>query len=778
MREVTSALREAAPPPTSRGSLHGVVRWLPGLAVLVVALWVPWSTGVAPLHLLGYGAYWLLGVLTPGVLVHRALRGPRPVLVEELGLGAATGLALEICAGLLLGYLGWDSLARWWWVPAYVLFLLLPRLRWAWRRPEIREPQSAGWALTMAAIAVAALMTLVPSMAAAPLPPQDGSVYQDLWWHMSLNEEMLKPGPAEIPQVSGEPLQYHWFANLHMAIAAESSGVPAPMVLLRLWFVPIILATVALIATLARTTTRQGWTGPLAVWLSVFAVAGGYLWSDRIAPGASILIYASPSQVLVGAVVVAVGVVFVDLCRRTLAQAEWVWLALLVVTCSGSKPTAIPLLLAGSGLAWIVHSIRERRISARLLVAAAMLLVVFIASRFLVSGSPPGGLTILSTIRGLPIYRELTGDSSLAGVDQGLLVESMLTSQGFVTAGVLLAWLVASHAVRLVGLGLLIHPATRRDPAAWWLAGAALGGWAATLLVDHPSLGQLYFLITANAFGAVLTAWLLAVVTPSGQRGLRLVLTGSSAGAVLAWGARRSFTGGDRGELERIALPLLLAVVALVVGTSLVLLLRSRGLATRGVGLCLLMSALVGAAIPGAVEASARSLQAAVQSAPAVDTTSPWFVSAAEQEAALWLREHSSAEDVVATNLQCAPPPAEPGCDARAFWLSGLSGRRIVLEGWAYTPQSLAAHGEDGVYYARQPPPWPGRLTDSQEVFRDPSTGAIDRLRSRYGVRWLVGVRRAGPVPEALDSLAERVFDNGDVAIFRVPERAMGGASQ
>ncbi len=151
------------------------------------------------------------------------------------------------------------------------------------------------------------------------------------------------------------------------------------------------------------------------------------------------------------------------------------------------------------------------------------------------------------------------------------------------------------------------------------------------------------------------------------------------------------------------------------------------------------------------------------------DETALEYLSPGEQEAAIWLRENSETSDVVATNSQCAPPTDKrPACNAIGFWIGGLTGRRMVLEGWGYTAPAHAAHGVDGKHRNRQPPPWPERYDLSHAAIEDPSAAVFEELTDRYDTRWLFAVRRAGELSPDIERFAQPVFDNGEVSIFRL----------
>ncbi|HEY5472855.1 MAG TPA: hypothetical protein VIK32_06650, partial [Candidatus Limnocylindrales bacterium] len=112
---------------------------------------------------------------------------------------------------------------------------------------------------------------------------------------------------------------------------------------------------------------------------------------------------------------------------------------------------------------------------------------------------------------------------------------------------------------------------------------------------------------------------------------------------------------------------------------------------------------------------------------------------------------------VVATNRHCLSGRQRPHCPAIAFWVSGLGGRRTVLEGWGYTSAAGASNG---------PTPFPERLAINDVVFTHPSAKTIDRLRQDYGASWLVADRSAGPVSAELALFAVPKFNSGPITIY------------
>ena len=86
----------------------------------------------------------------------------------------------------------------------------------------------------------------------------------------------------------------------------------------------------------------------------------------------------------------------------------------------------------------------------------------------------------------------------------------------------------------------------------------------------------------------------------------------------------------------------------------------------------------------------------AFRSAPGQPPTER-LITAEEMRAALWLDAHAGRDDLVATNVHCQPIARRKPCDARAFWVAGLGGRRTLIESWGYSDEAVAANGRNGL---------------------------------------------------------------------------------
>jgi hypothetical protein len=392
----------------------------------------------------------------------------------------------------------------------------------------------------------------------------------------------------------------------------------------------------------------------------------------------------------------------------------------------------------------------------------------------------------MSVLRWMPPYQ------STFGVDEpiergGLIPPGLEHADGaawLFVSGILGWWLVL-QSPRLVGLLGGATEALRADPAAWLLGGVLLAGTAATWLLYHPSASQAYFFVGVAPFGALLSVWLLARAP---VRGRALVAAlGVGAAAQWLWPAAAppapvaAPAAGPATDLiddwgsvlwSSVGRVALLAAVGVLLTVALD---RRRpapppagsrprwaAVAAAGVTATLLGASLAAGAEPTVVRAFTGV-------PPATPLPSRQLVTAAEMRAALWLDAHAGAGDVIATNVHCQPVSTFPGCDARAFWVTGLGGRRAVVESWGYSDKTVAAHGVNERSYPLQPAPDRRAFVLNERVFKVPAAADLAQLRRRYGVRWLFADTRAGAVSPDLAALAPVRYTAGSVTIHELP---------
>lgn len=746
------------------------------LAAFASCVWTVQRTGAPLFDVLLYAVYFGGCVVLPGVLLLRLCTTGRRTLAEEIGVGTAAGLAYE-----LAGWAVWTALdLRWmqlvWAIAVPVVVVAVPRLRRFWRAPDApRLPVwwSAGLALvTAAAVAV----WYGSSVYRVAVPPNGQSYYPDLLWHLALVQEAGRSVPPQIPQVAGETMRYHWFADAHLATAAQITGLDPRLVVFRLWFAPLLVAMVLAIAALARQTGRAWWAGPVAAATAV-VVTRVALW-DWFGFGAQPVQYLSPTQTYGSLLSVAVAAVLLAVLYGRQPKRAWALVALLILTSAGAKPTIIPLVLAGTGLAALFVLVRRHRLHRVSLATGFGLVVLALVATQTVTGSTAGSsIRLFGALRILPGYTTITGDSAYPRPGSGWIVPGLEHADGR-TIGWALAivacWLVAM-ATCVVPVLLVVARPLRSDPAQWWLCGALIGGWLGFLLVDHPGAAEYYFIASAVPFGVVLTTSLVADgLRERSQRIRWLVPVTAVAAAILSTTVIRLFgnvgsrpaADDDGAIIAGLTRPLIWFGAAVVLGVAGWFVLRRFRPSLRGLGIAVVAAVSLGLALSGRMPHEWGSVLAMTTPAPAAESARPPY-SEQENEAADWVEHNVPEDEVVATNTLCLLPRNPGVCDARGYLVSGIGGRRTYLEGWAYTQQSMK-NQHAGVHYTELPSPWPDRVGLTYRAIAVPSQSTMDELRTA-GVRWLfVDDRFSHPDTAALSALADLRFDNGKVQVYQL----------
>jgi hypothetical protein len=578
--------------------------------------------------------------------------------------------------------------------------------------------------------------------------------------------------PPELPQVAGLRLDYHWFANADMASAVDVTKLSPIVVLYRLWLLPILVVGLLVFAALARSVSRTWWTGVL----TALAFAGPQLswwWDTRsdLSPPLSLL---SPSQTF-GMIVGATAAVFLIelLFRGNQRKTLWVLAVAVSIVGGGSKPTILPVLVGAIGLAALFLLIRDRRLPGRFLAAGSLLVASAVGTMLSVAGSTSGSrLQFLAVLKLVANYRAVTGDQSRPG-QGGWILPALSSGRVLSIIGVLLIFvtLLIAQVTAVAGFGALTRREIRRDPVAWFLLGAMVAGWAGYLVVDHPSVSEVYFVRTMVPFGLAAICWLVVVHAKKHRPAPWLIPAALVLGAVYAYlllrlKARPSGSQTDR--LVDIAHPLIgLVVLTAVLRVAWPFLVRFW---PKAIGLGGVLAVLTVLAVPS-ISLVANSLHRHGGHRSKTITSKFWRVHPDEASAALWLAHHSRPTDVVAGNAWCQPSgPPRPHCDARGFLISGIAGRRTLVDGWAYTSQAMVNQGVNGVRYTMQPSPWPDRVKITEEALYSPNVQVLRRLRHQYGVRWLYADSWDGPVSPRLDRLAALRHRQGRVGIYELTQ--------
>ncbi len=730
-----------------------------------------------------YGLYFLLGVVLPGILLLRALCGSTGSWPEDVGLGAAVGLVYELIGWALFTAIGVEGYLAAWPALVVVVFVAARPLHRYWRigRPP-RVPVAWHWGVALA-VTLALLAGLYLGMAATVLPPNGKAFYSDLLYHLSMVNQAVHSVPPGLPQVSGHALDYHWFANADMAAGVDITRLPSELVLLRMWPLPIWAVSLLVFAAMARQVSRKWWAGVLAAAsLSIGQFVD--VWAIPAGMGSSPFTFYSPSLVF-GTLMAAAAAVFLmdGLYRGPAPRRMWILAVPLLIVAGGAKPTGLPLLLGGLGMAGLCQLVVKRRLPWRSIGAAILVGATILVTLHTVVGSTAGSnLRLFGIVRSAPGYRQTTGDIALAA-GSGWTLPSLLDSDSIAYWGalVVLATILVAQLTMLSSFVVVAARGTRSDPVAWFLIGAVLAGWLGLLLVDHPSAGEIYFQRTALPFAAAASAWVVVAALRGRSRRTHaiVIVAGLALGTLLVVFASQYKPDPNGSREDRIAafgVPMAVLVGTCVVLVIVWVLVRWRLRVIRGLGTGIAVLTMIGMSFPAQWN-TLRYIGDYGWPATRDSTVAGDQVHPDEQRAALWLKANSRPDDIVASNTACHPARRQPPCDARGFIVSGLAGRQTVLEGWAYTQQALAKQGVDGKSYHFQPSPWPDRAGIIERLFTAPNREVIDTLRTTYGVRWIFADQLAGDVPvQTLGKLAVLRHEEPSVLVYELVPPPSGTA--
>lgn len=735
-------------------------RWSPlvvGVGYFAVVLL---AAGTAPVDLLRYGAYVLLAVILPGTLVYRALRRRPHTLVEDVAMGAAVGLVLELPAWAGYAALG---LGGWLWTwPAVIVavFAGVPRLRRHWLVRDYR-PTPVGWSWSVVgAVAFFTTYLSVTFLRRNPvLPTSERTVqYIDLAYQLSLAGEAKHQFPIHLPQVAQERLDYHWFGYVHMAATSLIGRIDLPVVALRLTIPALCAAAIVLTAVLGWRVSGRPYVGAIAAVL--FFVVGETNFTDPVTmpfgTQVSFVVWHGMSMIYSWVLLIALIAVLADLVDRRadravqpIGRGAFVLAPLLMLASSGAKASTLPVVGLALAFTALVLLIGTRRIpwavvGAGVATAAAQLFATAVLYRFKTYGIDVEPWASLQGYWALP--------PDWPGWTGPLLVVAVV------------AVFVVNMQLRVVGVGaLLTLRRGRLEPVQWFLLGGTLAGPLLYLVLRQPGGANQYFSRAGFTFGVVLSAW--GYVLLAERAGLTRRARAALGGFALALAVllvllqfRYAAPAPAGTPLDTIG-PLLwwaggLALLAVLCAG----LWRpaSQGIpALRGRGGIVLLTAILVIGTPGLVMDMRKAARAPNGGAhPATQLPK------SRVDAARWTREHSAPGDVLATNVHCRAV-VHGWCDSRSFWLSAYAERRVLVEGWGFAPRMASLDP-----YA---PFWDqGLLRRNDAAFTSPTEAGLRELRDRHAVRWLVVDRRVAPESPALRELARLRFDNGRMAVYQL----------
>ncbi|WP_156056348.1 hypothetical protein [Streptosporangium roseum] len=731
--------------------------------VAVFAMVVLGYFGVSVRDMMCFGIYVALGLMLPGLLLIRALYGGRWTLTEELALGLVLGYAIEVLTYIAARAAGMPLLVIAWPIITYAVFAAVPRLRQHWKgAPRPTAPIWWSWSLALVTAYLVVWSAARFFKLHALTWPALGSVSLDMPFHLALIGELKHHMPPTVPMVAGEPLFYHWFVYAHFAAASWITGVEPLVLLFRLVMLPMMVAFTVLIGMIGRRVVGS-WAAALLAMAGALFLEGPNLYSGMevgVFTWRPTQTWQSPTQAFGALLFAPVVLLLVDLLdRRRSTPGRWLLLGVFLVAVMGAKATYLPLVAAGLVAIAVVEAVRRRRIPRHALASLGITAACFAYAQFVLFGQARLGMSAEPLAMMRSVWGELTG--------LGEQVEPPLASALAVTLLYLMSWVIGWCGIG----GLLSRPRLLMRPAVMLMLGIGAAGIGATLFFGHPHHAERYFSVASYPYLGIVAVYGLFVILRRARVPVRATVCAAGAAIVVTCLTRTVFgvrvplsPGQDEFLLYR---PYIVLTVLALLATGVFFSVSRRRPVVAG---ALTISMIAAAGLPAAF--ALRVLPAGIP-APAGGGTATAPVAEAQMiprnalTAGRWLRAHSDPDDLVATNTHCRWGFENP-CDSREFWGAALTERRVLVEGWAFTPTNHRQwrRGLTTEYL----PFWDHeRIQLNDAAFQSPSTASIQRLRARYGVRWLFVDERQMSPHHGIGDAATLRFRSGDYAVYQVP---------
>jgi hypothetical protein len=143
----------------------------------------------------------------------------------------------------------------------------------------------------------------------------------------------------------------------------------------------------------------------------------------------------------------------------------------------------------------------------------------------------------------------------------------------------------------------------------------------------------------------------------------------------------------------------------------------------------------------------------------------PYSISVGTSKIAKYLQDESNKNDLIATNRHCAGPEENQTCTARQFALTALSERRVLLEGWSYTPCPLTEPVVNKY--------WKENFWKLNQDFLINPNAQNWELFLKTGVDWLV-VDSTRPSSANYNDFAELIKTEGTISLWKIKNPYQG----
>ncbi|MFK4083881.1 hypothetical protein ACI2LF_07230 [Kribbella sp. NPDC020789] len=683
---------------------------------------------------IAYLAYFLVVIAVPGTMFWRRLTGGTGWFAVDAVLGTAFGLAVEALV-----------------YPIGMLFsmpfaaLLMPALAVGMVRALPRAPRSTRatpwWATAGVMVAVGAAAAwfvrngsqLIPLNGPAALRPNSDAPH-----NLAIAGELTHHFPPKLPYADGRWLTGHWAAYDHIASSHWITSIPLDVLTHRMVPFAWILLTVVGAAAVGMLLTGRAVAAPIAAGLTVAAgdlTAWPWAVSDRVFSDGPFSLgqLTNPPQAFSTVLLLPLIATTALVLRRQPGRASrghvfrlLVAAAVLIGALALTKASTLPVYGAGLAAAWVYLTVRRGRINLRGLVlglgvAAAYLLTFFVVLR----GTPSS--VVFRAGRTFDQLADRMGGGSAVAV---------------VAAVVVIGWVMPA-----VG-ALLIRSRVRRDPMPVFLVVGLLAAVATASLLYDEGGAQVFFVRTGFLYGVLLATWGLSSLERK-QYWIAAVALLIGVAAIY-WGRYRSPNSCSTTNCFGQGLVVALVIAAIGIGLFGLIL---RG--SRRTWAVIAVAVLLGTTVSPTL-ASVRRF--ATPSLTEYESIAPGGI-----EAARFIRRNSGANDRIATNVHCHRP-STTRCLAGSYWIAGYAERRVLVQGWAYRTRV-----DDSYPGKPQSNYWDEeKLRLNDEVFTNPTRELLEKLRTQYGVQWLLLDDRITQPPKMLERLTDLRFQLGNVRVYQL----------
>jgi GT2 family glycosyltransferase len=721
LRHFLSAAAYRSPWPL--GILLAVVTWVVMALTSVTAGNAGLLVLFAAVQAVGGGLWW------------RLVQPRRSISVLEV---TGVGIALGTAGAMLTGLIG-----AWWAVAGASGLVWLLRRRGA--PMAVMKPLSRPELVAVLVGAVPGIGAFLWALRSYPLEWTGlwTGYHGDMPFFEALATSVARLGPGASIFMDGADLRYHSLAYGWAGQLTAATGAEPFVVLTRLLPLVMLMGAIALVAAWARQLSSSAWAPSVAVLL---IVTGGFVGATF----GDVLNFDSPSQ-SVGAVwLLGLSIIFL----RTLDSDQRWWIlppiSVLAVALTGGKVSSAAIGGVGLGAVALVALVRREKWWRRAIIATGVVGVSMIASYlWLLAGSANAG--------GLSAFALLDRAASVQGLNP------VITPRGIVAGIVILALAIVP---RWAGLGwLMINPSTRWKPETVYGVGVALAALVALATLSG-GFNDLWFAVAASAPLAVLSAVGASLAVQSLDAHVRkrawiAFVSGLGIAVVVA----AIWTTGSTGVLGngwRWAGPIAGFVLALFV--ALVLSWRT-GHQRRATAVVFVTVTLVSAALPSKVlygiaipfapiqEGSMSTVLFRLQPdyIETIDGERTFGWTDTQSAAGRWLRENTSPDELVATNLTLSA--LVPALSQRTTYVSDI-------------------HMQAPYGFAESESEIQSRESESWAFIDQPSASSLSPLCAA-GVRW-VWVDSERTTNRQWEPYARTVVEYPDVTILEIDQSACG----